>query len=140
LKPELHISLSVQGGLKDPEWLAEMANAFPGKIYLGLDAREEMVSVNGWTEETGETIYEVVERSNSIPLGGIIFTDISKDGRMAGPNFELTAKLSKLSVHPVTASGGVRSMEDIMRLDALGVHAAIVGKAANTPEFWRDVK
>lgn len=127
-------------GLKEPEWLSEMANAFPGKIYLGLDAREEMVSVNGWTEETGETIYQVVERSNRIPLGGIIFTDISKDGRMSGPNFELTAKLSRLSVHPVTASGGVRDMDDIMRLDSLGVHAAIVGKAANTPEFWRDVR
>ena len=68
--------------------------------------------------------------------GGIIYTDISKDGKMAGPNCGLTGKLVELSTHPITASGGVRNIEDIKKLEALGVAAAIVGKAANTDAFW----
>ena len=106
------------------------------QIYLGLDAKGELVAVNGWTETGRQTIYDVVEATNPMALGGIIYTDISKDGKMAGPNFELTGKLVELSTHPITASGGVRNIEDIKKLEALGVAAAIVGKAANTDAFW----
>ncbi|PTQ81808.1 1-(5-phosphoribosyl)-5-[(5-phosphoribosylamino)methylideneamino] imidazole-4-carboxamide isomerase [Trichococcus patagoniensis] len=123
-------------GLQDLPWLAEMTAKYPGKIYLGLDAKGELVAVNGWTETGRQTIYDVVEATNPMALGGIIYTDISKDGKMAGPNFELTGKLVELSTHPITASGGVRNIEDIKKLEALGVAAAIVGKAANTDAFW----
>lgn len=127
-------------GLQDLTWLRAMTECYPGKLYLGLDAKGEKVSVNGWTEETGDTIYDVIERTNDMKLGGVIFTDISKDGQMAGPNFELTAELAKRSAHPVIASGGVRNWADIEKLEKLGIFAAIVGKAANTEEFWRGAK
>lgn len=126
-------------GLQDLDWLAEMTDAFPDKLYLGLDAKEERVAVNGWTQETGQTIYQVVEQTNKMRLGGIIYTDIKKDGQLSGPNFSLTGELVKRSEHPVIASGGIRSLEDIKQLDRLDVHAAIVGKAANTEEFWRGI-
>ncbi len=127
-------------GLKDPQWLKEMTILYPGKIYLGLDAKKEHVAVNGWTETVGKTIYDVAEETASLALGGIIYTDISKDGKMQGPNFELTKKLVTLTPHPVTASGGIRSQDDLEILEKAGVKAAIVGKAANTDGFWEGIK
>lgn len=123
-------------GLQDREWLAKMTTRYPGKIYLGLDAKGDKVALNGWTEVSEQTIYEVAESVNELSLGGIIYTDTSKDGKMAGPNVELTGALVRLSKHPITASGGIRSLEDIKQLEKAGVAAAIVGKAANTDAFW----
>jgi len=127
-------------GLQDHEWLKEITALYPGKVYLGLDAKKDQVAVNGWTESVEKTIYDVAEETASLPLGGIIYTDISKDGKMQGPNFDLTARLVGLTPHPVTASGGIRSLEDIRRLEKAGVKAAIVGKAANTDSFWEEIK
>lgn len=126
--------------IQDIQWLKEMTEAFPEKIYLGLDAKKDLVAVNGWTETDGQTIYDIVEDTKDFSLGGIIYTDISKDGKMAGPNVELTGKLVELSPHPITASGGIRSLEDMKALEAVGVHAAIVGKAANNDAFWEGIR
>lgn len=123
-------------GLQDKDWLAKMATRYPGKIYLGLDAKGEKVALNGWTEVSEQTIYEVALSVNDLPLGGIIYTDTSKDGKMGGPNVELTGALARLSNHPITASGGIRNFYDIRQLEKSGVAAAIVGKAANTDVFW----
>lgn len=123
-------------GLQDREWLTKMTTRYPGKIYLGLDAKGDKVALNGWTEVSEQTIYEVAESVNELSLGGIIYTDTSKDGKMAGPNVELTGALVRLSKHPITASGGIRSLKDIKQLEKAGVAAAIVGKAANTDAFW----
>lgn len=127
-------------GLQDLPWLKKMTDLYPNKIYLGLDAVKDQVAVNGWTETEERTIYDVAEETASFKLGGIIYTDISKDGKMAGPNVELTAKLVHLSPHPITASGGIRSLEDMKELEKTGVTAAIVGKAANTTDFWEGIK
>ncbi|SFC21933.1 1-(5-phosphoribosyl)-5-[(5-phosphoribosylamino)methylideneamino] imidazole-4-carboxamide isomerase [Alkalibacterium subtropicum] len=126
-------------GMQDSQWLKEMTTLYPGKIYLGLDAKKDQVAVNGWTESVDKTIYDVAEETASLALGGIIYTDISKDGKMQGPNFELTEKLVELTPHPVTASGGIRSSDDLKRLEQAGIKAAIVGKAANTEAFWEGI-
>ena len=81
-----------------------------------------------------------MEQINDLPLAGIIYTDISKDGRMAGPNFEITGKLASQTNIPVIASGGIRNQDDLTQLEQLGVDAAIVGKAAHKPEFWEGLK
>jgi len=127
-------------GLQDPEWLQDMTNRYPGKIYLGLDAKKTKIAINGWTETEEKTIYDVAKETASYKLGGIIYTDISKDGKMAGPNVALTKELVDLSPHPITASGGIRHIEDLRRLEEVGVTAAIVGKAANTAEFWEAIR
>ncbi|WP_423189778.1 1-(5-phosphoribosyl)-5-((5-phosphoribosylamino)methylideneamino)imidazole-4-carboxamide isomerase [Alkalibacterium sp. f15] len=127
-------------GLQDSAWLKKITTLYPGKIYLGLDAKKEQVAVNGWTESVGKTIYDVAAETASLALGGIIYTDISKDGKMQGPNFELTKKLVGLTPHPITASGGIRSSADLKILEDAGVKAAIVGKAANTDTFWEGIK
>lgn len=126
-------------GLQDINWLTEMTHLYPGKIYLGLDAKKDQVAVNGWTESVDRTIFDVASQTASLPLGGIIYTDISKDGKMQGPNFELTKQLVSSTPHPVTASGGIRSLKDMRQLEEAGVKAAIVGKAANTEAFWEGI-
>lgn len=125
-------------GLLDPDWLAEMARRYPGRLYLGLDAKGTEIAINGWRENLGRTIFEFVEEIEELPLGGLIYTDISKDGRLEGPSFELTGRLAEATPLPVIASGGVRNKQDIDRLDRLGCHAVIIGKAANTDAFWKD--
>lgn len=127
-------------GLQDLSWLGDMCAKFPQSIYLGLDAKQDQVAVNGWTEPGKQTIYDVVKAVEDIALGGIIYTDISRDGKLGGPNVELTGKLAHMSRHPVTASGGIRDIKDIRELEAVGVAAAIVGKAANTQAFWEDLR
>lgn len=127
-------------GLQDFDWLTKMTLLYPGKIYLGLDAKKDQVAVNGWTESVGRTIFDVAEETASLALGGIIYTDISKDGKMQGPNFELTKELVSSTPHPVTASGGIRSLDDMKQLEEAGVSATIVGKAANTDAFWEGIK
>lgn len=127
-------------GLQDSQWLKEITSLYPGKVYLGLDAKKDQVAINGWTESVGKTIFDIAKETAALALGGIIYTDISKDGKMQGPNFELTKKLVELSPHPITASGGIRSSADLKLLEAAGVKAAIVGKAANTDAFWEDIQ
>ena len=98
------------------------------------------IKVNGWLENTGLNLFDFVKEIEDAPLGGLIYTDISKDGKLEGPNFELTKQLAQSTSLPVVASGGIRSAEDLKRLEADGVHAAIVGKAANTESFWEGLK
>ena len=123
-------------GLMDPEWLAQMARNYPGRLYLGLDAKGTEIAVNGWQNDLGRDIFDFVDEIGDLPLGGVIYTDIRRDGRMEGPSFELTSKLVESCPLPIIASGGVRNKQDIDRLEALGVQAAIIGKAANTDRFW----
>ncbi|EOE4894203.1 1-(5-phosphoribosyl)-5-((5-phosphoribosylamino)methylideneamino)imidazole-4-carboxamide isomerase [Staphylococcus pseudintermedius] len=117
-------------------WLAEMSQLFPGKIYVSVDAYCTAIKINGWTEDAALDLFDYVAQIETFPLGGVIYTDISKDGKLAGPNFEITAQLAQATSLPVVASGGIRDRQDLERLEASGVTAAIVGKAANQSTFW----
>lgn len=123
-------------GIQDTQWLQSAAEQYPGRIYLSVDAYVDEIKVNGWLEETGLNLFKFVKTIEHLPLGGLIYTDISKDGKLEGPNFELTQQLAKATTLPVVASGGIPNAEDLKRLEADGVYAAIVGKAANTEAFW----
>ncbi|ANQ87393.1 TPA: 1-(5-phosphoribosyl)-5-((5-phosphoribosylamino)methylideneamino)imidazole-4-carboxamide isomerase [Staphylococcus pseudintermedius] len=117
-------------------WLSEMSQLFPGKIYVSVDAYHTAIKINGWTEDAALDLFDYVAQIETFPLGGVIYTDISKDGKLAGPNFEITAQLAQATSLPVVASGGIRDRQDLERLEASGVTAAIVGKAANQSTFW----
>ncbi len=117
-------------------WLAEMSQLFPGKIYVSVDAYRTAIKINGWIEDAALDLFDYVAQIETFPLGGVIYTDISKDGKLAGPNFEITAQLAQATSLPVVASGGIRDRQDLERLEASGVTAAIVGKAANQSTFW----
>lgn len=116
--------------LEQPELLTELATLFPGRMILGLDARDGRVAVRGWRETRAETVEQVLERFAKLPLAAVLHTDIGRDGLLGGPNVEATAALARRSPFPVLASGGVGSIEDLERLARARVIAgAIVGKA-----------
>lgn len=124
----------------DVPWLKEAADLFPGKIFVGVDAKENDIYINGWTENSDVTIDEYLADVEDIDLAGIIYTDIDKDGMGLGPNFENTARINKLTRHKVVASGGIRNKADLDELETLGIEEAIVGKASHTEEFWEGIK
>lgn len=122
--------------IMDVEWLREMVALYPGRIYVGIDAKGEAIYIDGWTKDSRREINEYMQEIEQLDLAGIIYTDIAKDGMEQGPNVQRTADLQKMTRHTVVASGGVRNQEDLTRLEAVGILEAIVGKAANTDDFW----
>ncbi len=111
------------------EWFSEMAEKFSGKIVLGLDARGSKVATHGWTQDSPHNLLEFAAEAAKLPLAAIIYTDISKDGMMTGPNFERTKALVEAVDVPVVASGGVNTIEDIKKLAEFGPEAVIIGRS-----------
>lgn len=120
---------------RTPELVVEACRLFPGKIVVGIDAKNGMVAVQGWAEVTGVTAVDLARRFEDCGVSAIIYTDISRDGMMGGPNLEATKALAEAISIPVIASGGVSSLKDIenlMAIEASGVTGAITGKAIYT--------
>jgi len=115
--------------IREPEWLRALAAKFPARVALGLDARGGLVAVEGWENPTVRTAADVLADIDGLALAAIIYTDIARDGMMAGPNVEATAEVVKATRLPVIASGGVTTVEDVKRLKAVGVAGAIIGRA-----------
>ena len=115
--------------LEDPAWFAAMAGRYPGRLVLGLDARGDLPAVSGWERTVEGSAAEWVARFAGLPLAGVVYTDIERDGMLAGPNFESTARMVEVAPWPVIASGGVTRLDDIMRLQEIGVAGCIVGRA-----------
>jgi phosphoribosylformimino-5-aminoimidazole carboxamide ribotide isomerase len=115
--------------VSDFEWFSEMAEKFSGKIVLGLDARGTKVATEGWTKNSSEPLLKFAKKAAKLPLAAIIYTDITKDGMMKGPNIERTKALAAAVRVPVIASGGVSKINDIKRLAKTGVEAVIIGRA-----------
>lgn len=120
---------------RNPELVTEACRLFPGRIVVGIDAKNGMVAVQGWAEVTGVTAVELARRFEGDGVVAIIYTDISRDGMLQGPNIEATRSLAEAVRIPVIASGGVSSLADIERLmavEAFGVTGVITGKAIYT--------
>lgn len=115
----------------DPDWFCQMAGKYPGKLVLGLDARDGKVATDGWLETSTTTAIELAQKINAATpnVAAIVYTDISKDGMLAGPNFEQLAQMRSATSIPVVASGGVTTIEDVAQLKQAGTHAAIIGRA-----------
>lgn len=117
---------------ENPELVRQACAKFPGRIVVGIDARDGMVAVRGWAEITEKKAIDMAREFEGMGVVAIIYTDIARDGMMQGPNLEATAALADAVSIPVIASGGVSSMEDIRNLKAIesrGVCGAITGKA-----------
>jgi phosphoribosylformimino-5-aminoimidazole carboxamide ribotide isomerase len=114
----------------DFDWFGKMAEEFPGKIALGLDARGSKLATEGWTKDESLMVLECAIEAAKLPIAAIIYTDITKDGMMAGPNFERTKMLVDVVSVPVIASGGINTIEDIKKLKELGgIDSAVIGRA-----------
>ncbi len=120
---------------RNPELVEEACRRFPGRIVVGIDAKNGMVAVQGWAEVTGVTAIDLAKKFEGFGVSAIIYTDISRDGMMGGPNIEATCALAESMSIPVIASGGVSTLQDIRNLMAVeksGVTGVITGKAIYT--------
>ena len=118
--------------VRDLEFVAEAVKKYGDKIVVGIDAKSETVRTDGWLGDSGENYIAFAERMESIGVRHIIFTDIDKDGMLAGPNFDQLAALRASVSCEIIASGGVSTLEDITGLKKLGIDGAIAGKAVYT--------
>lgn len=116
----------------DRDFLKKMMDKFGEKIAVGIDAKEERVAVKGWEEVLDKNIFDFIAELKETGIKNIIVTDIAKDGAMSGINAGLYEKLIKLTAMDITASGGVTSLSDIIRLKEIGVYGAILGRAMYT--------
>ena len=116
--------------VENPKLVREAARTFPGKVAVGLDAREGRVATRGWAEETDVMVTDLAKSFEDAGIAAIIYTDILRDGAMKGPNIDATAALARAVSIPVIASGGVSSMADLVALKETGViSGAISGRA-----------
>jgi phosphoribosylformimino-5-aminoimidazole carboxamide ribotide isomerase len=115
--------------LQDPAWCEAMCRTFPGRVVLGLDARGGRVATEGWLHTSDQTALDVARRCSGWPLAALVYTDIGKDGMLAGPAVEETAALAAAVAVPVIASGGVTTVEDVARLAGRGVAGCVIGRA-----------
>jgi phosphoribosylformimino-5-aminoimidazole carboxamide ribotide isomerase len=115
--------------VEDFAWFGDMAGKFPGAIALGLDARGSKVATHGWTTDNPTGLLDFAEDAAKLPIAAIIYTDITRDGMMTGPNFTRTKALIGAVNIPIIASGGVTKISDIARLVKLGAAGAIIGRA-----------
>jgi len=127
--------------LKDPRWFRAMAPKYPGRLILGLDARDGRVATEGWLDVSTVEATTLAEQFDDLPLAGVVYTDIARDGMLDGPNLAATEALAVRLRTPVIASGGVGSLEDLERLAALPIAACIVGRALYEGRFrYRDAR
>lgn len=123
--------------LKKPAWLSTALAEYGERIVIGIDARNGMVAVEGWLETTNQSALELALEMKELGVKEIIYTDISRDGMLSGPNLAELRTMSKAGVKLV-ASGGVTSIDDVKQLrelETIGVYAAIVGKALYTGDL-----
>jgi phosphoribosylformimino-5-aminoimidazole carboxamide ribotide isomerase len=119
--------------VKNPELVKNASEKYPGRIFVGIDARDGNVAVKGWEEITEIDALEFALKVQEIGAAGIIYTDISRDGMLTGPNIEATRAMAEVLEIPVIASGGISSLDDIKKLmDISGLWGAITGKALYT--------
>ena len=116
--------------IKEKTFLKEACQKFPNKIALGLDARDGILSVSGWKENSNKFTLDFLNEVNDYGVSRIIYTDINRDGMKQSPNFEETSRVAEKSNCPVIISGGVSSIDDIKKAKKLkNIEGIIVGKA-----------
>jgi phosphoribosylformimino-5-aminoimidazole carboxamide ribotide isomerase len=139
LRSEEHVAEALGWGIErvivgtrallDPAWCERTCRQFPGRICLGIDARQGRVAIHGWEKDSDRSALDLARQGADWPLAALIYTDISRDGMLEGPNVEATAELVAAVKVPVIASGGVTTLDDVARLARHGLYACIIGRA-----------
>jgi len=118
--------------VKDPDLVREACKLFPGRVAVGLDAKDGKVAVEGWAEVSDVTVLDMANKFEDVGVAAIIFTDIARDGVLQGLNMDATVGLANAISTPVIASGGLSSIDDVKALIAAkcpGLEGAISGRA-----------
>lgn len=121
--------------VREPEFLAEASQRYPGRVILGLDAWDGRVATEGWGETSSVSAIEFAARVADLPLAAIVYTDIGRDGMMQGLNVPATLEIARAAGAPVVASGGVTNLDDLVELktqsadDPSAILGVITGRA-----------
>jgi phosphoribosylformimino-5-aminoimidazole carboxamide ribotide isomerase len=115
--------------LHDPAWLEDLGCRFPGRIVLSIDAKQGRVATGGWLDVSERSALDLAQQCSGWPLAAIVYTDISHDGMLEGPNLEAMAQMRAAVSLPVIASGGVTTLADVRELARLGLAGCIIGRA-----------
>jgi phosphoribosylformimino-5-aminoimidazole carboxamide ribotide isomerase len=115
--------------ITDPAWLEKVCRRFAGKIVLGIDAKSGRVATEGWLQVSEMSPLDLARRCESWSLAALVYTDISRDGMMQGPNLETMRTLAEGVAIPLIASGGVTTIDDVRRLAKLKLAGCIIGRA-----------
>jgi phosphoribosylformimino-5-aminoimidazole carboxamide ribotide isomerase len=121
--------------VRDAPLVNALASEQPDVVVLAVDARDGFVAVDGWTQATRVRATELVRSFGDVPLAGVLYTDVARDGTRVGPNVDATAELAAQTSVPVIASGGVGSLDDLRALAGRGIAACIVGRALYDGSF-----
>ena len=119
----------------NPPMLIEATALYGGRIAVSADVKNGRIAIRGWTEKSGEDLYDFCERVSADGISNIICTDISKDGAMRGTNIKLYRELARRCDADITASGGITKLSEIEELRSIGLYGAIVGKAYYSGAF-----
>ena len=120
---------------ENPDLVAEACRAYPGHVAVGIDAKNGMVATRGWVEATSLTAIELALRMRDLGVTAVIYTDVSRDGMMQGPNVDATRALIDATGLDVIGSGGVSAIGDLLRFREAGCAGAILGKALYEKAF-----
>jgi len=115
--------------IREGDWFRRMCRRFPERLVLGIDARDGLVATHGWLETSRTSAVDLARSFAGEPLAAIVYTDIAKDGMLAGPNFAALDAMRRAVDAPLVASGGVTTADDVERLARLPVAGAIIGRA-----------
>ncbi|KNZ42112.1 1-(5-phosphoribosyl)-5-[(5-phosphoribosylamino)methylideneamino]imidazole-4-carboxamide isomerase [Acetobacterium bakii] len=115
--------------VKDFDFIEKLLSLYDEKVCVSIDAKNGIVCTEGWVESSNMEALELASKLESLGLTTLVYTDISKDGMMTGPNFEMLGVLNDHLKMNIIASGGVSSVADMKRLEAMGLYGAITGKA-----------
>ncbi|HMP16066.1 MAG TPA: 1-(5-phosphoribosyl)-5-[(5-phosphoribosylamino)methylideneamino]imidazole-4-carboxamide isomerase [Gemmatales bacterium] len=128
---ELGIERAILGSraCQDRDWLQQMSERYAGRIVLGLDSKAGYLATDGWLQVSKITTVEFAQSVSEFPLAGIIYTDIARDGMLAGPDWNGLAALQAATTLPIIASGGVTTVEDVQKLREMQLAGCIIGKA-----------
>ena len=124
--------------IEDEGFLTEATRRYPGRIVLGIDAKNGKVAIRGWAAGTDLLASDLAIRSADLPLAAIIYTDIERDGMLTGPNLDALWRMAQAARHPIIASGGIATLDDVRRLAKLEptiIVGALVGKALYEGRF-----
>ena len=118
--------------IEEPDWLAEMAEQFPGELVVAADVRERQVVTHGWQKRHHRDVLDVIDELNESPLAAVLVTAVHKEGQMRGTDLFLMEDVADRSAVPVLASGGVSTLNDLRSLADRGIAGAVIGMALYT--------
>lgn len=118
--------------IEDAAWLGDVANRHPGRVVVAADVRGREVVTRGWTLGSGRALEEVLSALEPLPLGGLLVTAVHKEGQLEGVDLSLMRDVVSRTRHPLLASGGVTTLEDLRGLSSVGASGAVIGMALYT--------